>query len=172
MEEVYKLMGLYPGYAVSNCGNVKSLKRGNVLRHQNSGRGYRKVSMSINGVVHQQPVHRLVALAFIPNPLNKPTVNHQDGVKTNNIVTNLNWATYVEQEQHAKAMGLKTYDHNKGKKHVRAKGIKRSDGKVYGCVMDAARDIGIPNGATFHLLQCANGVNKTAYGFKWAWVTQ
>jgi hypothetical protein len=51
-------------------------------------------------------VHILVAQAFIPNPEKKPTVNHEDGVKSNNGVDNLKWATYAEQTQHGLAHGL------------------------------------------------------------------
>ena len=112
MDEIWKDIEGYEGlYQVSNLGRVKSLKRQVVdtvgfrivpesylrgrLRY-----GYRIVSLCKHGEINRCMVHRLVAKAFIPNPENKPTVNHIDGVRNNNIVTNLEWATYRDQQLH------------------------------------------------------------------------
>ena len=63
--------------------------------------------ISNNGKRQRRLVHRLVAEFFIPNPLNKPQVNHRDGIKFNNFVENLEWVTQSENERHAVATGLK-----------------------------------------------------------------
>ena len=69
--------------------------------------GYLRTSATVNGKHMSVSVHRLVALTFIPNPENKPTVNHKNGNKLDNSVENLEWATQEEQNHHAIATGLR-----------------------------------------------------------------
>lgn len=71
--------------------------------------GYYKVVFSHKGVRKSYPVHRLVAMAFIPNPYGKETVNHIDGDKTNNNVSNLEWASQKENQRHKWRTGLANY---------------------------------------------------------------
>lgn len=63
--------------------------------------GYYRICLSYNNKRKNYSVHRLVAMAFIPNPENKPTVNHKNGIKTDNHVYNLEWATQKEQKEHS-----------------------------------------------------------------------
>lgn len=107
--EIWKdVLGWEGIYLVSNLGRIKSFSwrqyKGNILKPQNQ-RGYRSVTLSHNGQHKMMMIHRIVANAFIPNPENKPTVNHIDTNRQNNIVSNLEWATSKEQIRHARLNG-------------------------------------------------------------------
>lgn len=113
MNEIYKEIRGYEGlYEVSNLGNVKSLPRlttkGGVLSQENAKSKdaiYKRVTLCKNNVTKRFLVHRLVAAAFLPNPDNKPQVNHIDNDPTNNDVTNLEWSTGTENMQHSRKQG-------------------------------------------------------------------
>lgn len=99
-------------YQVSNIGRVKRLK-GNrclsdrVLKHSSVGDGYCRVALCKNGNPKTRFVHRLVAIAFIPNPKNKATVNHIDSNRLNNRINNLEWMTMTENSNHGFLFGNK-----------------------------------------------------------------
>lgn len=84
----------------NKVGDFRYIKKGIVLKKEHVKFGYLRVVLSSNGEVKKFLVHRLVAMAFIPNPEDKPTVNHKDGDKQNNCVENLEWNTYSENNQH------------------------------------------------------------------------
>src|SRR5690554_7339922 len=88
-------------YFVSDCGSVYRGGRRLKQARGKSGNGYPQVSLCKQGLRRTCSVHRLVAEAFIENPDGKATVNHKDGNKLNNSVSNLEWATYSENLQHA-----------------------------------------------------------------------
>ena len=102
-EELWKPVAGYPGYEdyyqISSCGRVYSVRSGRCLTPKKYG-GYLYVTLSVGGKTKACRIHRLVALAFIPNPKNKPTVNHINEIKTDNNVDNLEWATVKEQNNH------------------------------------------------------------------------
>ena len=94
-------------YLVSNKGNIFSIRNNRKLIIKvNSRHHYCEIEFNINGKTSYFRVHRLVAEAFIPNPENKPYVNHIDGVKQNNNVENLEWVTGTENNIHAIKAGL------------------------------------------------------------------
>lgn len=93
-DEIWRDVKGYEGhYKVSNLGRVRSLKYGKerVLKPKMNRKGYLCVSLCKNGKYKHCKVHRLVAIAFIPNPDNLPCINHIDECKNNNIETNLEW---------------------------------------------------------------------------------
>ena len=87
-------------YLVSNEGDVYSVKGNKCLKPILTRAGYYRVHLANNGNIKTIPVHRLVALAFIDNIENKPTVNHINEIKTDNRAENLEWATIKEQNIH------------------------------------------------------------------------
>lgn len=111
-EEWKDIVGYEGLYQVSNYGNVKCVGRGNarmiVQRVGTKKNGaYMLLNLNNDGVYKTKKAHRLVAEAFIPNPDNKPTVNHKDGNKQNNKVSNLEWATWSENNFRAFKIGLR-----------------------------------------------------------------
>ena len=93
-------------YCADEDGRIFNSKTGKELRQQSNGR-YNKVTLTIDGKQKQFLVHRVVAEVFIPNPDNKEEVNHINGIKTDNRVSNLEWVTPQENQQHSVRVGLK-----------------------------------------------------------------
>ena len=88
---VWKDIPGYEGlYLASNNGDIYSVKRGIILKQRNKGK-YKRVNLCKDGVVNTHSVHRLVAMAHIPNPHNLPMINHKDENPANNCVDNLEW---------------------------------------------------------------------------------
>jgi NUMOD4 motif. len=118
MEKWKDIKGYEGLYQVSNMGNIKSLgryvqDRGNTyyikekmkIFHAKAN-DYGRLQLYKNGKPKNVYAHRLVAEAFLPNTQNKKTVNHKNGIKTDNRVENLEWATYSENNIHAIETGL------------------------------------------------------------------
>jgi len=115
-------------YEVNNYGEVRSVGRlnklgnyihGKVLSCSPNSQGYKHFRAFVDGKKKVLKAHRCVALEFIPNPENKPFVNHKDGNKSNNQISNLEWATASENQKHAYKTGLKSQP--KGCKHANSK---------------------------------------------------
>lgn len=99
--------GIKTNYEVSNIGQVRNMKTKRILSQYTDKDGYKHASIIVAGRQYHPGVHRFVALAFIPNPENKPQVNHKNGIKEINVVDNLEWSTNSENVRHAFKTGLK-----------------------------------------------------------------
>ena len=131
----------YESYLVSINGDVYSTKRHKYLTKSYNG-GYAKIIIKVDGVHHNKLVHRLVAQAYIPNPENKPQVNHKDGDKANNNVFNLEWCTQSENNIHAFKNGLMSITDTckkNQKKAVAKKIIDTKTGEIFESVTLAAK---------------------------------
>lgn len=98
----WKLIEGFDGiYSVSNYGEVRNNKTGKLMKLRKNEKGYLRTNLTKNGNQKSVRVHRLVAQAFIPNPENKPQVNHIDFDRENNCVNNLEWVTNKENTQYS-----------------------------------------------------------------------
>lgn len=136
-------------YMIDRLGNVYNRKNKKSLIPQLSSGGYYWIQLSHHKKSKTYAIHRLVALAFIPNPLNKPDVNHIDGIKSHNFVENLEWVTKSENSLHAYRTGLNS---NAGEINPNAKLTKN-------IVIDIWNDI-IMNNNTFTNIGKKYGVSK------------
>ena len=111
MENWKPVVGYEELYEVSDLGNVRSIVNrknsyaGKLLK-PSVKKGYRTFGITKDGKTKWRKASRLAAIAFLPNPKNKPTVNHKDGIKSNDVLSNLEWATIAENTQHAFDTGL------------------------------------------------------------------
>ena len=145
-------------YAVSSCGKVWSYSNNKFLmpRHQRKT-GYDKVHLGKDGKIRDFLVHRLVAEAFIPNPENKPQVNHLDENKTNNHVENLEWATRRENINYG------THNIRVAKANSRAV-LCVETGLIYESAEVASRTLAITPSSISIALKYSH---RTAGGFHW-----
>ena len=188
MEEIWKdIEGYERLYQISNLGNVKSLDRYIINKNgdkqyfpgkyltQGISDNYLKVTLSKSNKQRTFRVHILVARAFIPNPENKPEVNHMDGNKQNNRVDNLEWNTRSENELHAYKNGL-AKPSNKQKQAVAKYAKENYSKKVvqyslngefikeWNSMHDVWRELGI---RPSYICRCCKGLRNQTYGYIW-----
>lgn len=126
----WKKINNYENYSVSNMGRVRNDRTRRVLKPGRDRHDYFFVGLHQDGTQKNFLVHRLVAVAFISNPLNLPDVNHKDLNKVNNKVNNLEWCTHLENMQHARRNGIKFGRFQKNNKFASHVGIKNGRAKL------------------------------------------
>jgi len=166
MEEWRDIPGYEGFYKISNKGGVFSVKRNKVLKPSYTHVGYLHITLYNRKSEKTYSVHRLVAMAFIPNPYNLPCINHKDEVKDNNDVSNLEWCTHSYNNHYGTAR------QRLRKSHLNHKSLSVPvlcilEGKIikeYPSIREAQRMTGIKNQ---NIVTCCQGKTKTAGGFEW-----
>lgn len=184
MNEIWKDIAGYEGmYQVSNTGRVRSVYRrvkvsngtrvaeGVMLRTEQISGGYVRV-MLVNamGVRKRHMVHRLVANAFIPNPQNKPEVNHKNSITNSNSADNLEWVTRSENHKYAFKYGNRIK--MTGRNHPQSKAVclKNDDGLII-CKFESISDASRATGQTIRFISkiCKNEI-KREYGLNFYFI--
>lgn len=170
--EIWMPIKKYKRYLVSNLGRIKVVqirnkKADKILSQTLTPKGYLKVTLFDNDRKETINVHRLVAETFIPNPHNKPQVNHINGIKTDNRVENLEWNTAKENVNHSIRIGLRKA--LRGKDNPCSKTIIQMDLDnniihVWGSSKEAERELGIDQAL---IIRCCQGKQKTSHGSLW-----
>jgi hypothetical protein len=163
MKEIWlPIKGFEQLYQISNFGRIKSLKR-NIIRKPGLTGGYPDIKLCLNGRKIGKYIHRLIAEHFIPNPMNKPEVNHEDGNKTNNSLTNLKWSTQKENFLHAIKTGLNSCWKTSSVPVIQLS-LDNQFIKEYISGAEAARQLNVHSHSIYC---CLKGRRKTCKGFKW-----
>lgn len=113
MEEIYRTIEGFSNYEVSNLGNVRNNITSRIMKQQLNQNGYKVITFQNKEMKKTYKIHRLVALAFLHNPMNKPLIDHIDNNKQNNNASNLRWATIAENRFNSKISSHNTSG-NKG----------------------------------------------------------
>lgn len=168
-------------YDADENGKIRSLNyrhtgMPHLMKPNFASRGYGKIWLSRNGLKIRAIVSRIIAETFIPNPDNKPYVDHIDTNKKNNAVSNLRWVTHLENCRNANTL-VKYRVHNSGPNaryfgkfgidHNRSKPVFcESTKKFFGSVREAERETGI---SRVCISSCCLGKTKTAGRLQWRW---
>jgi hypothetical protein len=177
----------YPSYMINRKGEVKSLLTGKILKAAKHKSGYMLLGLRKNGESKTVKVHRLLAKAFIPNPENKPFIDHINGVRDDNRLENLRWCTNQENQSFelARLNNSRALTGRKQSKEAvakRAKTLQQSIGKrieqytldgqyikTFNSANEIQRELGIWSAG---VLKCCNGKFTSSKGFIWKYAPE
>lgn len=152
-------------YQVSNTGIVRNKITGQILKPQKDAKGYLRISLSKNNKQVTIKIHRAVAIAFLPNPLNFPQVNHKDGNKGNNTADNLEWISNYDNMQHAIRNGLTNHVEYAGRKKRPVVGISDTGEVVrFGSLAEASKKCHVSRS---NLCNTLKGKRNICGGYRW-----
>lgn len=166
MEEIWKdVVGFERMYKISNFGRVKSIRLGKekILKQGKDGHGYLHVNLCGAGVNKVIKIHRLVAIAFLQNPLNLPTVNHKNENKEDNSVENLEWMSYSDNNNYGNR-------NKKASEKMSLKVVQILNGveiNIFPSLMYVKRELGFD---ASHISKCCLGKRKSANGYQWRYL--
>lgn len=177
--EVWKDVPGYPLYKASSLGrvwvseretehkkgcNFRRVKKAMILNQYKSPSGYMRLSIQRK----QQFAHRIIALAFLPNPNNYPFINHKNGIKSDNSVENLEWCTHEQNMKHASENGLikgKKGEYSHFSKPVIELDIHGSPVREFCSAKEAADTLGVTHEVAFNILRGRfSELNRGAHG--------
>ena len=183
--EIWKEIKGYPSNMVSNYGRVKSIGRSwfngkttitmkpYIMKQKIGTTGYFMLRLTNNKVSKTLRTHRLIAIAFIPNPDNKREVNHKDGDKINNLLSNLEWSTPSENIIHSIETGLRKYKKGYSNLKISVPIVQMDKNGVYiktwNSGHDACKSLGVSQG---NISQALRGKLKTYAGFTWKYLDE
>lgn len=168
-------------YQANKNGRIWSVRKERLLSTASCGGRYCTIVLVKNGVKKPKTAHRIIAELFVPNPLNKPMINHKNGVKTDNRSSNLQWVSSKENVIHAHKVGLKLipsgkdnpmygrfgYNSNRGKSVEQIDIASHKVINMFGSARDAARNSGVHVAS---ITSCCRGEIRNPRKFIWRYV--
>ena len=195
MNEIWKPIRDYEGlYEVSNLGRIKRLgndknRKEKILKPYKNKLGYLRVTLSKDNKVKYMFIHRLVAIAFIPNPENKPCIDHINTIPSDNRVENLRWATYKENmnneltkeklsgensnnygKPRSEEIKKKISESQKGGKNPKARGVFCYElNKSWNTSAEVSRELNIDSS---NITKCCKGKCKSVKGYHFCYLEE
>lgn len=159
-------------YLIFSDGRVKNTITNKFRKIEKLSNGYNRVVLCKDGVIKRCLLHRLIGVAFIPNPKNKKTINHKNSIRNDNRICNLEWATNSENQKHSYRTNNRIHARgmlgHTGALHHHSRAVNQIDIKTnavinnFGSISEGVRMTGITN-----ISLCVRNPHFTAGGYKW-----